>query len=171
MQGFFFFFSTLRSININVFPSIQVWLDNTYSPGESGANNAEPTDVKSPLWRRPRKQASPLTARQQSVFHLFQGPGVASGAGWRQTGSPLALTWDFFSPTRVGSNMMTQLSAQHRHFNDLKARLPPLSARNVEKSLPGPLKSGPTSSSYTPDIVHAAPDAAKPVWRPNSPIF
>lgn len=43
------FFVTLRSINRNVSPSIQVRLDNTYSPGESGANNAEPTDVKSPL--------------------------------------------------------------------------------------------------------------------------
>lgn len=100
-------------------------------PGEDRANNTEPTDGKSPVSQRPRKQASPPTSRQQSVFHLPQGSGVVSGAGCRQAASPLALTCDFFPPTRVGSNMMTQLSAQHRHFNDLKARLSPRTARNV----------------------------------------
>ena len=55
----------------------------------------------------------------------LQGPGVASGAGCRRAASPPALTWDLFSPTRVGSNMMTQLSAQHRRSERAKSELVP----------------------------------------------
>lgn len=110
-----------------VYPSA----DNKFSLEEYRASIAEPSDVKSPVSQRPSKRASTPTSRQQSGFHLPQSSEEASGAGCRPAASPLALTWDFFSPTRVGSNMMTQLSAQHRHFNDLKARLSPRSTPNV----------------------------------------
>lgn len=55
-------------------------------PREYRANNAEPSDVKSPLSRRTRKEVSASTAHPRSVFHLYQGPG--SGLrGWMTEGS------------------------------------------------------------------------------------
>lgn len=74
--------------------------------------------------------ANASTASVLSTHSFHQRPAQTSGAGWRQTASPLAVTCGFFWQTRVGSSMMTHLFDQHRRFNDRNARLPALPPRN-----------------------------------------
>lgn len=58
--------------------------------------------------------------------------------------------------------MMTQLSAQHRHLNDLKARLPVRSAQMLQIAAGSPQKRVNTLR-LTVDVFHVAPVDAKPV--------
>lgn len=140
-------------------------------PGESRANNAEPSDVKSPVTPRPRKQA--FTANRSPAARLPSISGVGSGLGsWMTAGS---LT------SGVNLRFLFANSSRKQHDDAAISAASPLERPKSEvvsascqkccKSPRGPLKSGPTSSGYTPDIVHTALVASKPVRRPNYPIF